>query len=155
MYFADFGFNDRSMYTHDARALGRCHLTFDRRRRLLPRLGFARLLNTLLGFARFADVCPGNDDTPRKSARGRVGRRVPPLVAVHGQRRRGRRRQTLRVFVAFSHDLVRRPPFSSFRLGYALPRLTFDTSCSFSCSCVRHLSSLCLVVRIRIIGREF
>ena len=62
------------MYTHDARPLGRCHLAFDRCRRLLARLGFARLLDTVLGFARFADVYTGSDDAPRKGERGRVGR---------------------------------------------------------------------------------
>ena len=62
------------MYTHDARTLGRRHLAFDRCRRFFARLGLARLLDTLLGFAWFADVYAGNDDTPRKSERGRVGR---------------------------------------------------------------------------------
>lgn len=62
------------MYTHDARTLGRRNLAFDRCRRFLTRLWFARLLDTVLGSARFADVYAGNDDAPRKGERGRVGR---------------------------------------------------------------------------------
>lgn len=65
---------DRTMYTHDARTLGRRNLAFDRRRRFLTRLGFTRLLDTVLGFAWFADVCAGNDDAPREGKGGRVGR---------------------------------------------------------------------------------
>jgi hypothetical protein len=97
------------MYTHDARTLGRRHLAVDRCRRFLARLGFARLFDTVLGFAWFADVYPGSDDTPGEGERGRVGRRISPLAAVHGKRWRGRRRQTLRFFefIAFARPLLR------------------------------------------------
>ena len=62
------------MYPHDARPLGRRHLAFHRCRRLLARLGFARLLDTVLGFARFADVYTGSNDASREGERGRIGR---------------------------------------------------------------------------------
>lgn len=62
------------MYTHDARTLGRSNLAFDRCRRILARLWFARLLDTVLGFAWFADVYSGSDDAQGEGERGRVGR---------------------------------------------------------------------------------
>ena len=95
------------MYAYDARPPRRRHLAVDRCRRFLTRLGFARLFGTLLGFTWFADVYAGNDDAPGKGERGRLGRGIPPFVAVRGERWCGRRHQIHHVFIAaLLHDLV-------------------------------------------------
>ena len=93
------------MYAQHTCTPRRRHLAIHRRGRVLSRLRLARLFCALLGSAGLPDVHARNTIAQGKGKRRRSGRRVSPILAGHGQCRRGRRRQALCIVRLMIHSL--------------------------------------------------